>query len=267
MPPLQASLGSADTARSRARALGFTNEPNPITQTQYEFLHPSLPKTMRINIITGEFSVSYNLSSDQSPLVGIPPRDSDAISLARRALTSAISMPEDVTEGPTKIDYLKRQDQRDVTALSLSDASMSRIHFFRKGYGPSETQLYPSVTAIPGEANVWATVTGSQDREKQIVTAKYKYYPVDEEQSATYPLKTSSQAYAELQAGGGYIARYNSAGGNSTRIRNVYLAYYDPDIFILNEPKNFYQPVYVFEGDNQFVAYVSAVSNEYYGVE
>lgn len=267
MPPLTATLVSADNAKTRARALGFASEPNPLTQTQYEFVHQSLPKTLRMNIVTGEFSMNYNLLSDQSPLQGIPPRDQDAVAIASRALTAANSMPADLAAGTTSIDYLKIRDQQQVAALSLSDASMSRVNFFRKSYGPNEKQLYPSVTSTPGRGNVWAMVTGSPDREKQVVLGEYHYFPVDEEQSATYPIKSTQTAYSDLQAGRAYIAQYNSAGGNSTKIRNVYLAYYDPDIYNPNSSTNFYQPVFVFEGDNQLVAYVPAVTSDYYGLE
>ena len=42
-------------------------------------------------------------------------------------------------------------------------------------------------------------------------------------------------------------------------IREVYLAYYDA-----GEQVEFYQPVIVFAGDNNFIAYVPAVTADYY---
>ncbi|KKQ73667.1 MAG: hypothetical protein US95_C0050G0001, partial [Candidatus Woesebacteria bacterium GW2011_GWB1_38_5] len=41
-------------------------------------------------------------------------------------------------------------------------------------------------------------------------------------------------------------------------IRKVYLAYYDPDQYT-----EYYQPVIVFEGDDDFTAYVSAIIDDY----
>jgi hypothetical protein len=40
----------------------------------------------------------------------------------------------------------------------------------------------------------------------------------------------------------------------------MYLAYFDPD-----STTEFYQPVYVFEGDNGLVEYLPAVTTGYYG--
>jgi hypothetical protein len=38
----------------------------------------------------------------------------------------------------------------------------------------------------------------------------------------------------------------------------MFLAYYDPDIY-----QEYLQPVYVFVGEPNFIAYVPAISNEY----
>jgi len=40
----------------------------------------------------------------------------------------------------------------------------------------------------------------------------------------------------------------------------VYLAYYDAGV-----PTDYYQPIIVFEGDQDFLAYVPAIASEYYG--
>jgi hypothetical protein len=43
-------------------------------------------------------------------------------------------------------------------------------------------------------------------------------------------------------------------------VRKIYLAYYDAGVYT-----EFYQPVFVFEGDKDFVGYVPAVTTDYYG--
>jgi len=40
-------------------------------------------------------------------------------------------------------------------------------------------------------------------------------------------------------------------------IRNIYLAYFEPVTLT-----NYLQPIFVFEGDNNFVAYVPAISTK-----
>ena len=68
----------------------------------------------------------------------------------------------------------------------------------------------------------------------------------------------SRKAFEELKAGKAYIASISGESQNIV-IRRIYLAYYDP-----GEATDFYQPIIVFEGDNNFVAYLPAVSADYY---
>jgi hypothetical protein len=103
------------------------------------------------------------------------------------------------------------------------------------------------------DANVWFILAGG----KQILAAEYHYYPVEETKSGTYPTKTADTAWEELKDGKGYVV---NLGDNSEKvaIRKVYLAYYDAGQYVSH-----YQPVVVFEGDNNFFAYVPAVQNYY----
>ena len=63
------------------------------------------------------------------------------------------------------------------------------------------------------------------------------------------------RAWEYLQTGKGYVAKRTTP---NVTIRKISLAYYES-----NEPQEFLQPVYVFEGDNGFVAYVPAIKSEY----
>jgi hypothetical protein len=84
-----------------------------------------------------------------------------------------------------------------------------------------------------------------------VVQANYQYSKTLDNDFATYPLKSIVSAWNELTGGGGYIAK--RAGSNVT-VRKAYLAYYES-----NDPQDFLQPVFVFEGDGGFMGYVQAV--------
>ena len=148
-----------------------------------------------------------------------------------------------------------------MNVISLSEADVVKVNLFRKSY-----DNLPSVTADPKQSNVWAIVSGGQQKDQQIIAAQYHYYPVDESQYATYPIITPQQAFAELQAGNEYVAQMGQyKDGDSLKVRNIYLAYFDPD-----SPSDFYQPVYVFDSGendstNSFIGYIPAVSPTYYG--
>lgn len=255
MPKPNPSLLALDTAKNEAIALSFTSTPEPESDTIYKFRNPNYPSVLEINIITGTFSISYDLSADRSPIASRPPAAEVAAAEFRGELSSAGILPNDLT-GPTTQSFYKLASGQLQSAISLSESDVVKVNLFRKNY-----DNLPSMTANPNEANVWAIVSGAQTREQQIIAAEYHYYAVDESQYSTYPIITSQEAFNELTANQAYIADLGlNKDGDSLKIRRVYLAYYDPE-----SEADFYQPVYVFEGDNGFVAYYPAISPTYYG--
>jgi hypothetical protein len=255
MPKISPNLLSLDTAKVTAQGLGFGVNPQQVSETIYMFTSPNAPTTLQINIVTGTFSISYNLAQDKSPLGNKPPIAEVAASEFRSMLSSANILPADLT-GPANSNYLKLSSGQLVAALSLSESDVVKVNLFRKSY-----DNLPSITGVPDQANVWAIVSGSNNRNQKIVAAEYHYYSVDESQFSTYPIKTPAEAFAELQANQGYIAALGlNKDGDSLKIRRMYLAYFDPGTVT-----EFYQPVYVFEGDNGFTAYLPAVTSAYYG--
>ncbi len=74
---------------------------------------------------------------------------------------------------------------------------------------------------------------------------------------STYPLKTADQAFSELKDQKAYIASYYG-NNNNVSIKNVFLAFYMEDA-----PQDYLMPIIIFEGDNGFFAYVSAITDEW----
>jgi hypothetical protein len=252
-PPTSANLLSLDAAKQKALSLGFSSEPTPVSQTLYKFDHPRVPATLEMNIVSGIFSVSYNLAQDPAPLSTRPPAPEVATTNVKSFLSTAGVLPDDLT-GPTTPQFLKVESKKLVPAVSLSEANLVKINLFRKDY-----DKLPTLTSDPNQANVWFILSGDQSREKQIVAGEFHYFPVDETQFSTYPLKTAQDAFTDLNSGKGYIANLGKNPTGKITIRKVYLAYYDP-----GQEFNFLEPIVVFQGDNDFVAYVPAVTSSYY---
>lgn len=261
MPKVNSNLLSLDTAKAKAVALGF-DDPNPVQESEYlyKFRNPYFPSTMEINIITGSFSVSYDLTADRTPIDSRPPVAEVAASRFRGSLSDADILAEDLS-GPMTPGYLKLTSGKLESVLALSEADVVKVNLFRKSY-----DNLPSVTADPKQSNVWAIVGGGQQKGQQIIAAQYHYYPVDGSQYSTYPIITPQEAFSQLQAGKVYIASMGQyKDGDTLKIRKVYLAYFDPDT-----ASDFYQPVYVFDSgendpSNSFIGYLPAVSPTYYG--
>lgn len=255
MPKTASNLLSLDVAKDKVQRLGFSPEPQQITESVYKFFHKSSPSTIEINIITGAFSISYELNVDPTPLAVRPPQPEIGSTAVKSFLSSASLYPADFT-GEADHKYLKTQGGAFVPALSLSDANIVRIDLFRKSYDE-----LPAVTATPKEGNIWFMVSGIKERGKEVIAGEYRYFPVDETQVATYPIKSGDAVWQEFISGNYYPASLGTTVENdSIKIRKIYLAYYDSGIY--NE---FYQPVYVFEGDKDFVGYIPAVTTDYYG--
>jgi hypothetical protein len=255
MPKKSPNLLSLDAAKATAQALGYGTNAQQISETIYLFSHPKVPSALKINIVTGTFSISYNLAQDKSPLDNKPPIAEVAASEFRSFLSSANILPPDLT-GPTTSKYLKLINGQLTNALSLSESDLVKVNLFRKNYDD-----LPSVTGTPDQANMWAIISGSRNRDQQIIAAENHYYSVDESQFSTYPIKTPQEAFTELQNGQAYIAALGlNKDGDTLKIRRMYLAYFDPGAIT-----EFFQPIYVFEGDNGFSAYLPAVAAQYYG--
>lgn len=255
MPKINPNLLSLDVAKERAKRLGFASDPEQVSETIYKFRSPTFPSSLEVNIVTGIFSISYDLNADKTPLDRKPPTGEVAASLVRSYLSSADVLPDDLN-GPSEPEFLKLSDGKFVSALSLSESDVIKVNFFRKSYDD-----LPSLTTNPIESNVWFIVTGAQTKGQQIIAGEFHYYSVDESQSSTYPIKTPQKAFEELQSGNAFIANQGLVkDGENLKIRRIYLAYFDSET-----PSEFFQPIYVFEGDKGFIAYVPAVTAEYYG--
>lgn len=260
MPPLASSFSSYDNMIVKAEAFGFTRNPLQTSGRIYRFNHPRVPATMEADIITGTFSLSFNLAADSSPLSNRSLIPSEAAEVVRDRLNEAQSQPEDLSSEFQHV-FLKVEGQNLVRALSLSDAQLVQINLFRKniieGSEESPTVEYPVVTADPNKANVWFIVSGASDNEKKIIAGEYRYLPVDRSLFHTYNVKTAEQALQELAEGRGYVANLGLNVDGKIEITEMYLAYYDP-----NNTAAFMQPVIVLKGRDNFLAYIPAIVDE-----
>lgn len=255
MPNKSANLLSLEYTKDTAKKLGFVTDPQQISDSVYKFNHKASPAILETNIITGTFSISFDLNIDSSPITTRPNSPEIATATAKSFLGGAGLLADDLT-GEVKHQFLKTQAGGFIPAISLSDANIVRIDLFRKNYNE-----HPTVTSSFTEANVWFMVSGVREKGRDIIAGEYHYFPVDETKLATYPIKTGNQAWQELLGNNYYLASSGTVNdGENIKIRKIYLAFYDSGIYT-----EFFQPVFVFEGDKNFVAYTPAVTLEYYG--
>ena len=246
-------IGALEEAKKTAGLIGFPSEPNEIGTGIYEFNDNLSNRKLTMNVLADSFKLSYNYLSDQTLLnPESMPDKAEAISLAKAFLSAAGKLYKDLDEGTTVVTYWKI----DFGALSevkgLNDANIIRVDFLRKQLDDDKL----IISEVPDKSSVSVLLSGSSVAAKKIVEVNYKYINVDESAPSTYPIKTAEAAFADLK--NGYYWPAKDVSASSVVIRKVSLGYFEPIT-----PVQFLQPVYVFEGDGGFVAYVPAVTEKY----
>lgn len=254
MPVKKSSLLALERAKTLARKMGFYAEPQKISDTVYQWRRDEpLVATLEMDIINSHFTIKKNWRENQSLLMEkVLPIKEQAITEAKSFLQAAGLLTEELNMGEGKIAYLRFVPPNLVPAISLSEADLVRVNLYRKNLDD-----LPFLPANPKTSLVSLLFSGSRKREMRILEVNYTHFPLDRETFSDYPLKSSAQAWEELKAGQGFIANLGVVE-KEVVIRNISLAYYES-----NTPQNYLQPIYVFKGDIDFVAYVPAIRSDY----
>ncbi len=255
MPKVSSNLLAWDKTKVWARSLGFSSEPQETSEFTYRFLTDTSPKTvLDVNVLTKNFTLVYDWQNDlQIFSAGNTPQEDQCSSSARNFLQNAGVLADDLAQGKSEVSYQKYFNGNLIKALFFSEANFALVNLFR-----SDIDNIKVLPTNPKESNIYVRLSAVKDRTRSIIEIKYIHFPISLDNFATYPLKDTTSAWEALKSGKGYIANLGNNPEGNILIRNVYLAYYDND-----QHQDFLQPVIVFEGDNDFFAYVSAVSDSW----
>lgn len=253
MPKTSSNLLAWDNTKAWARSLGFLSDPEQVDEYNLRFSTNNAPKTtLNVNVLTKNFTLAYDWQNDLGILAeGNPPQQNEAATLAKSFLQGAGVLTEDLSAGRSEVTYFKYSEGNLVKVIFFSEANFAKVNIFRK-----DVEGLKVLPPDPKTANVNVTLSASKDKTRSVVETKYVFYPVSLINFTTYPLKDANTAWNQLKSGGGFVANLgNNSSGNIT-IRDVYLAYYDS-----SEEQSFLQPIIVFEGDNDFSAYIPAIAD------
>lgn len=255
MPKSAANLLALTNTQEFAKQMDFNINPIQETKNLYRFEDPQAQlRVLRYDIVSNNFVMRYGYDQDTGLFNEKNlPSEREVLSQATDELQGLRIYKDDLARGRSAVTYLRLVGNSLVTTTSLSQADAIRVDFFRRPVAGMNL-----LTPYPDEGNVSITYSGSSNAKKRMLEFIYTFWPADYQEYATYSLKPSQQAWQELQSGGGYIARYPTNGTNTATVRQVYLAYYDSF-----DPQNYLQPIFVFEGDNGFMAYVPAIASEW----
>jgi hypothetical protein len=134
---------------------------------------------------------------------------------------------------------------------SQSEANAARVDFYREALDGKSV-----LSSNFGQASVSVLVSGSTVDAKKIIGINFKDMSINKAPSSysTYPIKIGQEVINSLNSGNYWIAK-NVASKNVV-IRKIYLAYFEPMTLT-----NYLQPIFVAEGDDNFVAYIPAIKS------
>jgi len=253
------NLFTEERTKSWAKRIGFPSEPAKTDDYNFIYKTQGIPQTtLKLSVLTGNFSLKYDYQNDLT-LVGLknPPNKDQAIAEAKRFLQQADSLSADLNNGSPEVIFLKFIPPTLEPAIAFSEADLALVNFFRANLGGQRV-----MPPHPQKSLVSVLISGSDNQQKRILEVNYTHYPINESTFATYPLKTIEKAWEEFQKNQVYLANFGQNFDGQVVIRKIYLAYFDPP-----DDQKFVQPIFVFEGDRDFIGYVTALDPTFIGEE
>jgi hypothetical protein len=263
VPNVEGKFTSLENAKKIASANGLDSDPDKISENEWRFTSKKVPgRSLRYNIVTGNFIYTYDWVADPSSLTGIfKTTDADIIAQARSIVKGFKALKTDLTKSETRISFWKLAGNDRNQVSSYSDANGVMVEIFRD----KVEGKYPVVEGNPARASVNVLISPTQKTEKKLLELNYTYWEYDDSNIGTYPPKSPSEAFAELKDGEAFVTVGLNEAFEKIDIVEVTLSYFNP----MDEIR-YFQPIYVFKGEGliknerkEFIAYVPAVSSSY----
>lgn len=245
------TFGVLEEANKKAGSLGFSQVPAQVNQGIAKY--PDLKRQDRVLTVdtSGDnFSIQSDFFADPEIISTRPKSLGDSVLMATRVL-AVFGVDESNYPSAKALTILyKLEGTRLVNALSLSLANIVRVVFLR-----ADLDNLPIYYKNIDDPLVWALVSN-----KEVLSAEKAARKIEKFKFSTYPLKGAKVAFAQLKAGQGVLNK--TPDKNIFVVRSVKIGYVEGRLF---EP--YLQPVYIFESDNNLMAYVRAVSDDWINQE
>lgn len=240
-------------AKAKAQRLGLTTNPERINESIYQWAaNTDLRPIFTINIVNNDFFYQTNyLTYDPIINAAKRPTTESAIEEAQSFLQSLNSFPDALNTASTSAVPYAIKEGNLIPATSQATTQAVRVDFYQQTVNRLPV-YYPD---YPSSLN-YVIVAGGNSKDT-VVEASYIYRQASETYS-DYPIKTSKEAFSELQEQKAHVTSYFGTD-TEIKITDVDLGY-----FIGPGEQQYLMPVFVFIGnDGEFTALVSAVQNDY----
>ena len=254
MPETETKLGFKQKIKTMARVANIDSENIRHKLTNLDAVYEDGLSTMSINISTYNFTYEYNFQQNADLFQNVEQIvQSTAEESAKEFLKQVDRYPSELAQGQTKSIYFGYDPQ--TNAMQVVDkaekANLIEIDFFRpelNSFSIVSPKFFNSQNYV---------LLANQGGNYRVLRSQIKFYERSDQQIGLYPVISGDLAYQKLKDGKGIVVS-NPNSSQTITIKNMFMAYFDPDTY-----QAYLQPVYVFVGDNDFVAYVQAVSDTY----
>lgn len=256
LPPTVTRFGYSEKAYLIAKTFGFNTQLIKYRLIDTDAVFIDSKQKLSVDITNFNFTYQYNFSGDPTVFQNeVIPSGTEVQNKAISFLKDVGRYPDELSTGKTNIIYLVYNPSTqsfDVTERP-QDANAVEVDFYR-----------PDIDGFPIYAPTFFNspnyvVMALYDQGIKVLKAQIKFFEKSESQIGVYPLKTGDIAWTQLKKGNGLVVS-NTKGQTNITIKTMRMGYLGPSVY-----QDYLQPVYVFLGENNFVAYVSAVADSFMG--
>ena len=255
LPPPVSRFGYREKIYLIAKTLGFNTD---ITKYQLKgetATLDDLTQALSVDIRNFNFTYKYNFENNPDLFTSaITPTTQESQSKAIDFLQKIDKYPDEFTQATLNTIFFKYDPQtKELKQLSKNvSANLVEVDFYRP-----DIDGFPIVSPSFFNSQNYVLMMMTASGEARIIKAQVGFFEKSDQQVGYYPVKTGDQAYQELKQGKGIVVS-NPQQKKKIIIKTMKLGYLDPDFY-----QNYLQPVYIFIGDNDFVAYVAAITDDY----
>ena len=239
-----------------AKTIGFNTETvtHKLVENNTEAVFEDDNQSLSLDV--SRYNFTYKYFFEKTPEIfdlATAPEKITAESRANDFLNSIGKYPKELTQGKTNVIYLSfNPNEKSVTnAENKSSANLVEVDYYRP-----DIDGFPTVSSKYFNSSNYVLLT-FDGNDYRILRAQIRFFEKSEAQDGVYPLKSGKEAYESLKNGKGLVTS-NPLNETDVVIKKMFLAYYEPEKY-----QAYLQPVYVFLGENNFVAYVPAIKDEF----
>lgn len=244
------SLNALKNARENVGNARFEEQETKVTDTIYEWQNDK-GIIIRYNIITNNFDIDSDLTGNTYSTGEVFSRKDDAFRFVKNFLGNLNVSTDDIDPNQTKLTYYTINNRQLIEVPSQNQAQVLRVDLFQNNISDNKLKIY--YPNLDKSIMFFYIVVSPEDKRPEIAKGTFNHSVADLKLSSTYPIKSTTDAYKELQSGVNSLIIKADKNATSLDITDISLGYY-----IGREKQQYLLPVIIFQGRG-FVAFVQAV--------